>query len=41
MEDGDTQVNITSQNSKYEILGISANEFPQEVYKTELIEETE
>ena len=32
-------VNITCQNSKFDIIGISANEFPPEVYKVELNEE--
>ncbi len=32
-------VNITCQNSKFDIIGISANEFPPEVYNIELNEE--
>ena len=32
-------VNITCQNSKFDIIGISANEFPPEVYNVELKEE--
>jgi len=32
-------VNITCQNSKFDIIGISANEFPPEVYNIELKEE--
>lgn len=32
-------VNITCQNSKFDIIGISANEFPPEVYKIDLKEE--
>ncbi len=32
-------VNITCQNSKFDIIGISANEFPPEVYNVELNEE--
>lgn len=31
MEDGTSSVNITCQNSKFDIIGISANEFPPEV----------
>ena len=30
MNEGETTVNITCQNSKFDIIGISANEFPQE-----------
>ena len=36
MLDGDTTVNITCQNTKFDIIGISANEFPPEVYKVDL-----
>ncbi|MEE3349514.1 MAG: DNA polymerase III subunit beta [Candidatus Gastranaerophilaceae bacterium] len=32
-------VNITCQNSKFDIIGISANEFPPEVYNVELKED--
>ena len=32
-------VNITCQNSKFDIIGISANEFPPEVYNVELNED--
>ena len=32
-------VNITCQNSKFDIIGISANEFPPEVYNVDLKEE--
>lgn len=31
-----TSVNITCQNSKFDIIGISANEFPPEVYNVEV-----
>ena len=30
MKDGENSVNITCQNSKFDIIGISASEFPQE-----------
>ena len=36
MPEGECVVNITCQNSKFEIIGISANEFPPEVYNVEL-----
>ncbi len=32
MQDDSSTVNITCQNSKFDIIGISANEFPPEVY---------
>ena len=32
-------VNITCQNSKFDIIGISANEFPPEVYNVEMNED--
>lgn len=34
-----TSVNITCQNSKFDIIGISANEFPPEVYNVETNDE--
>lgn len=34
--DGENTVNITCQNSKFDIIGISANEFPPEVYNIDL-----
>ena len=39
MPEGENSVTITCQNSKFEIIGISANEFPPEVYNIELNEE--
>ena len=39
MPEGESTVNITCQNSKFEIIGISANEFPPEVYNIELNDE--
>ena len=39
MAEGETIVNITCQNSKFDIIGISANEFPSEVYNIELNED--
>ena len=36
MPEDETVVNITCQNSKFDIIGISANEFPPEVYNVEL-----
>ena len=36
--DGESTVNITCQNSKFDIIGISANEFPPEVYNIDLNE---
>lgn len=39
MMEGDTNVNITCQNSKFDIIGISANEFPPEVYNVQLNED--
>ena len=39
MAEGESTVNITCQNSKFDIIGISANEFPPEVYKEELNDE--
>ena len=35
MKEGENIVNITCQNSKFDIIGISANEFPPEVYNVE------
>ena len=35
MEEGETTVSVTCQNSKFDIIGISANEFPPEVYNVE------
>lgn len=35
MAEGETTVNVTCQNSKFDIIGISANEFPPEVYNVE------
>lgn len=39
MAPDDTTVNVTCQNSKFDIIGISASEFPQEVCNTEINEE--
>lgn len=39
MTEGETSVNITCQNSKFDIIGISASEFPPEVYNVDLKEE--
>ena len=39
MAQDETTVNVTCQNAKFEIIGISANEFPQEVCNSELNEE--
>ena len=39
MIEGESSVTITCQNSKFEIIGISAFEFPPEVYNIELNEE--
>lgn len=39
MPEGDTCVNITCQNSKFDIIGISASEFPPEVYNVDLKED--
>lgn len=39
MQASENIVNITCQNSKFDIIGISANEFPQEVYNVELNDE--
>ena len=36
MKPDETSVNITCQNSKFDIIGISANEFPPEVHNVEL-----
>ena len=36
MANDETSVNISCQNSKFDIIGISANEFPKEVYNVEL-----
>ncbi len=36
MPEGETIVNIKCQNTKFDIIGISANEFPIDVYKVEL-----
>ena len=38
MEEGETSVNITCNKSKFDIIGISANEFPPEVSNYELDE---
>ena len=35
MEEGETTVSVTCQNSKFDIIGISANEFPPEVYNVD------
>lgn len=35
MNEGENVVNITCQNSKFDIIGISANEFPPEVYNVD------
>lgn len=37
--EGETSVNITCQNSKFDINGISASEFPQEMFNIEVNEE--
>jgi len=39
MKDGETSVNITCQNSKFDIIGISASEFPQELSNIQTDEE--
>lgn len=39
MAEEETTVNITCQSSKFDIIGISAKEFPQEVYTVELNDE--
>ena len=39
MAEGENIVNITCQNSKFDIIGISAQEFPPEVYNVDLNEE--
>lgn len=39
MKEDETSVNITCQNSKFDIIGISANEFPPDVYNVELKDE--
>ena len=39
MTEGQTSVNISCQNSKFDIFGISANEFPKEIFDLELDEE--
>lgn len=39
MTEGETTVNITCQNSKFDIIGISASEFPQEICNYEIKEE--
>ena len=39
MAEGETTVNVTCQNSKFDIIGISANEFPPEVYNVEFSDE--
>lgn len=36
MTEGETTVNVTCQNSKFDVIGISANEFPEEIYNTEI-----
>ena len=36
MAEGETTVSVTCQNSKFDVIGISANEFPPEVYNTDL-----
>ena len=38
MTEGETNVHLTCQNSKFDLIGISANEFPPEVYNIELNE---
>lgn len=39
MNEGETTVNITCQNSKFDIIGISANEFPQELSNVNMKDE--
>ena len=39
MNEGESSVNITCQNSKFDIIGISADEFPPEVYNVNIEEE--
>lgn len=39
MSEGETTVNITCQNSKFDIIGISANEFPQELSNVNMKDE--
>ena len=36
LEEGENTVSVTCQNSKFDIIGISANEFPPEVYNVDL-----
>lgn len=36
MAEEETTVNVTCQNSKFDIIGISANEFPEEIYNTDI-----
>lgn len=40
MKDGENSVNITCQNSKFDIIGISASEFPQEFSNIKLNEDS-
>lgn len=39
MQETETVVTVTSRNSKFDIIGISASEFPQEVYNVNVEEE--
>ena len=39
MKENETTVNITCQNSKFDIIGISANEFPQELSNVKINDE--
>ena len=36
MTEGETTVSVTCQNSKFDIIGISASEFPEEIYNTDI-----
>lgn len=39
MNEGETTVNVTCQNSKFNIIGIAAEEFPQDIHKVEVSED--
>ena len=41
MTEGENLVNITCQNSKFDVIGISANEFPPEIYNVDINKEDE
>lgn len=40
MNEGETSVHVTCQNSKFDIIGISAEEFPPEVYNIEVSDDS-